>query len=109
MLGAHSIPEGFDVTRCPVIHTSGQPVKLVTLKALLRPQALQRLSPAEAFQFCPDHLCDVVYFSSTQVFRVSDVKVPVFQKNDDGQTPICYCFGVTRAVVRKVLSGLDPE
>ena len=96
MLGSHSPPEGSDVTGCPVTHTSGQPVKLVTLKALLRPQALQRLSPAETFQFCPDHLCDVVYFNPTQVFRVSDVKVPVFQKNDDGQTPACYCFGITR-------------
>ncbi|WP_407543414.1 putative iron-sulfur cluster-binding metallochaperone [Deinococcus radiomollis] len=96
MPGIHTLPERSDVTMCPVTHTPGQPVKLVTLKALLRPQALQRLSPAEAFQFCPDHLCDVVYFSPTQVFRVSDVKVPVFQKNDDSQTPACYCFGITR-------------
>ena len=96
MPGIHTLPERSDVIMCPVTHTSGQPVKLVTLKALLRPQALQRLSPAEAFQFCPDHLCDVVYFSPTQVFRVSDVKVPVFQKNDDSLTPACYCFGITR-------------
>lgn len=85
-----------DGIMCPVTHMSGQPVKLVTLKALLQPQALQFLSPTETFHFCADPLCEVVYFSATQVFRVPEIKVPIFQKNDGGQTPACYCFGITR-------------
>jgi hypothetical protein len=53
-------------------------VALVTIKALLTPAALARLNPVEAFRFCLEPACDVVYFSPTLIFRPSDLKVPVF-------------------------------
>ncbi|GGK38982.1 (2Fe-2S)-binding protein [Deinococcus malanensis] len=84
-------------TTCPACGTSGKTVKLVTLKALLTPVALATLDPDEAYRFCPDATCDVVYFGSKRVYRQADVKVPVFQKNQDFRVPVCYCFGHTRA------------
>lgn len=84
---------------CPVSGRPGHRVKVITLKALLRPQALARLQPGGAFQFCPDPSCDVVYFGADQMFRVSDLKVPVAQKNSGDRVPLCFCFGLTRAEV----------
>ncbi|UQN08045.1 (2Fe-2S)-binding protein [Deinococcus sp. QL22] len=82
---------------CPTCACSGKSVPLVTLKALLTPAALATLDPAETYRFCADVACEVVYFSSTATYGQADVKVPVFQKDERGTTPVCYCFGHTRA------------
>ncbi|MBB5234288.1 putative iron-sulfur cluster-binding metallochaperone [Deinococcus budaensis] len=83
-------------TTCSTCGTTGRAVKLVTLKALLTPAALATLDSSEAYRFCPDIACDVVYFSPSRTYRQADVKVPVFQKDGRGSTPACYCFGHTR-------------
>lgn len=81
---------------CPVSHTKGKAVKLVTLKALLRPEALATLEPKLEHFFCPDPTCEVVYFNAAQRFTTADVKVRVFQKDAALEVPVCYCFGYTR-------------
>lgn len=82
---------------CPVNGTRAKNVPLLTLKALLTPPALARLEPEDAFRFCPDPTCDVVYFSAARTYRRGDLKVPVFQKDQAPGVPVCYCFGHTRA------------
>jgi hypothetical protein len=78
---------------CPACSTRTLAVDLATLKALLIPQALARLEMV-TFRFCPDPICDTVYVSDTgQVFRVNDVRVPVWQKLPPGDRTLCYCFG----------------
>lgn len=68
---------------------------LATIKALLTPDALAQLEMV-TFRFCPEPACDTVYFSETgQVFRVTDVRVPVWQKLPPGDRLLCYCFGAT--------------
>ncbi|WP_415814321.1 (2Fe-2S)-binding protein, partial [Deinococcus marmoris] len=56
-----------------------------------------RLTPEDAFRFCPDPTCDVVYFNAAQTYRTGDLKVPVFQKDQAPGVPVCSCFGHTRA------------
>ena len=69
------------------------PVDLATVKALLITEALAQLEIV-TFRFCPDPLCDIVYASDTgQIFRVGDVRVPVWQKLPAGERVLCYCFG----------------
>lgn len=82
---------------CPSCDTTGKAVPLVTLKALLTPAALATLDPGAAHRFCPDGGCDVVYFSPTRIYGQADIKVAVYQKDEHGTTPVCYCFGHTRA------------
>ena len=88
---------GQDATPCPASGTRGKAVPLITLKALLTPPALARLTPEDAFRFCPDPTCDVAYFSAAQTYRTGDLKVPVFQKDQAPEVPVCYCFGHTRS------------
>jgi hypothetical protein len=101
------------VTTCPTCGTTGKAVKLVTLKALLTPAALATLHPGEPHRFCPDAICDTVYFSSSRTYGQMDVKVPVFQKDGRGTTPACYCFGHTRAdlehATREGRAGVIPQ
>jgi len=73
------------------------------LKALLRPQALIRLT-AEDHRFCATADCEVVYFGTDEVFRREDLTVPVFQKEPLGQRVVCYCFAVSEGDIARELA-----
>ena len=80
-------------SRCPVCQTTGQPVGPETLKAQLDDASRIRL--AESAYFCPDGLCDVVYFDDySAVVNRSDFRRPIPIK--DAEAPLCSCFGLTR-------------
>ena len=96
-------------TSCPVSGTSGKPVKLVTLKALLTPSALATLEPAESYRFCADVNCDVTYFSEGRTYLQADVKVPIYQKDPGALVPVCYCFGHTRADLERATTDGHAE
>lgn len=80
-------------TLCPNCGGRGRSVERITLKALLRPDALSRLEPSD-YRFCPDPGCDVVYFAGESRFVRVDVLVPVFQKEQPGMRTVCYCLAI---------------
>lgn len=84
---------------CPRCGQTGRPLESSTPRAQLRPSALARLEPGE-LRFCPTASCAVVYFGSVQVFELSDVAVPVFQKAPPGMRTVCYCFDVSEKDLR---------
>lgn len=85
---------------CPRCGGSARSVDRITLKALLRPSALERLEPGE-YRFCLGPECVVVYFSDGQLFGRDDIAVPVFQKEPHGQRTVCYCFDVDESDLRR--------
>lgn len=89
--------------RCPRCGTAGRRVDRITVKSMLRPAALVRLS-APAHRFCPSSECPAVYFGRDEVFETSDVVVPVFQKAPPGERPVCYCLGIGEAAIRRELA-----
>jgi hypothetical protein len=87
---------------CPDDGTKGNPVKLISLKSLLTPTALEQLEAASAYRFCSSPNCPVVYFSEQgQTFTTADLKVPIFQKDVDKDVSVCYCFGWSRQRIRE--------
>lgn len=76
------------------------------MKALLRPEALIRLS-APAHRFCPTAECMVVYFGVGEVFERGDLMVPVFQKESPGARTVCYCFAITEEDIRRELTEAE--
>src|SRR5262245_9227448 len=88
-----------DARRCPECGIAGTSVDTITLKALLRPGALETLSSGER-RFCSSASCSVVYFGEGGVFRREDVLVPVFQKGPEGCRRVCYCFDVREDTIR---------
>ena len=93
------------LARCPVTGTVGRKVDRITLKALLRSEALRRLDGGRYF-FCPAPDCDVVYFNNEagSVFRKGDLTVRVGLKEKDAPIPICYCFGIMIEDIRRELA-----
>lgn len=93
---------GGDMARCPVSLALGPRVELVTLKALLKGEALRRLEGKE-YRFCPDPRCEVVYFdrSADSSFRKEDLQVRVGLKESEDPVPVCYCFHYTAADLRR--------
>jgi len=85
---------------CPRCKQVGRPVERITLKALLRPPGLVRLSAAH-HRFCPTSDCPVVYFGREESFERDDITVPVFQKEVPGARLVCYCLSVTEAEIRR--------
>ncbi|MEK5357976.1 putative iron-sulfur cluster-binding metallochaperone [Paenibacillus sp. FSL L8-0709] len=95
--------------QCPVCNQKGKGVQLITLKALLQPRALENIHPELSYAFCANSDCKVVYFSDMQTFDKNMLKVPVFQKDDALDVPICYCFGWTRErLIQAVLENQHP-
>jgi hypothetical protein len=73
------------------------PVEIGTVKALLVPRALARLTRS-GFHFCAGPGCRIVYFSdNNQTFDIDDVRVLVWQKQPPGARMLCYCFGENEA------------
>lgn len=85
---------------CPTCGHPGREIQRITLKALLRPEALARLGPEE-HRFCATADCPVVYFQDAEGFRREDLLVPVFQKEAEGGRTVCYCFGISEDEIRR--------
>jgi len=86
-------PKGVPPDRCASCGQPGRTLDPITVKALLRPEALARVS-SPPHRFCATPSCPVVYFGADDVFRREDIAVPVFQKEASGNRTVCYCFGI---------------
>jgi hypothetical protein len=87
-------------TRCLECGRPGRLVDRITVKAMLRPEALMRLAASE-HRFCPTPECPVVYFGFDEIFDREEIVVPVFQKEPAGDRTVCYCFGVSESDIRR--------
>lgn len=85
-------------TECPSCGEKGKNVQLITLKSLLQASPLETIEPENSYLFCSNPACSIVYFSRnhSQTFVENDLKVPVYQKNQSVDVPVCYCFEWTR-------------
>lgn len=89
--------------RCPACGGTGRSVDRITVKAMLRPAALARLSAAE-YRFCFTPGCPLVYFAPSEQFGIEEVAVPVFQKEPPGARTVCYCLAISEADIRDELA-----
>lgn len=57
--------------------------------------------PAQAYYFCDDPACDVVYFGADRrLITRADLRTDVGQKSQADDRAICYCFDVKAADLR---------
>jgi hypothetical protein len=89
-------------THCPQCGKAGRSVERITVKALLRPEALARFS-APAHRFCATPECPTVYFGSEEAFAREDLVVTVLQKESAAARIVCYCFAITEQDIRREL------
>ena len=91
-------------TACSQCGSKASAVDLLTAKALLTEMALRRLALVPLY-FCQKRACSVVYFTTDgQVYTLTDVRVPVWQKEPAGGRRMCYCFDENEAsMVRELV------
>lgn len=94
---------GAGPARCPDCGQPSRAVEPITVRALLKPAALARLSGA-ARRFCPTASCPVVYFGEGEAFERGEMAVPVFQKEPPGDRTVCYCFAISEAELRREIA-----
>lgn len=88
------------VTTCPMCGGKGKEVKILTLKSILVPNALEILDVHQTYRFCASENCDIVYFGHQGAqFTTNDVRISVFQKDQGQDINVCYCFGWTRSKI----------
>src|SRR5713226_2852461 len=99
MASCCSVDDGDGTAETMACARCGQPgrrVERITLKALLKPDALERLSRGP-YRFCPTPACEVVYFGPDSIFIREDVRLPVFQKERPGERMVCYCLDIAES------------
>lgn len=102
----HACCTPFDLPRaaasCPVCGTEGRPVKLVTLRSLLKPHLCPEARD-EVYRFCANPECKLVYYSTdgAQTFARTDLTVRVGVKESSAPRPLCYCFDHSAESIRE--------
>src|SRR6266446_2678199 len=88
---------------CPSCGQPGQPVSVVTLKHMVRPEFLDLVNK-KGFVFCRTADCEVVYFHADgETLEIGDLRVRVGLKETADPVPICYCFGFTERMLLEEL------
>lgn len=86
---------------CPGCDNKGKIVKPITLRSILTEEA-QAVADLEGFRFCRTPRCDVAYYrDGGDTFMISDVRVPIGQKQTDASRTICYCFEHTAGEIER--------
>jgi hypothetical protein len=91
---------------CPSCHERGASVDLRTVKAILTESALGRVRSA-SHRFCRTAACGIVYYDEMgATYDRAEVRVRVWQKEAEGDRPLCYCFGETEATIQQEFDRL---
>jgi len=86
---------------CPRCGAVGRPVADETILAILKPGQVGALLAAER-RFCKTPRCDVLYYAGDgHLVEKGAAKIRVGIKETDAPVPLCYCFGFSRADVRR--------
>ena len=81
---------------CPHCGHSGKPVDTITVQSMVVPSRMMLVKPKADYYFCAEHDCPTVYFTEGNSFTTDALREAVYQKDDAGDVPVCYCFGWTR-------------
>ncbi|MBI5246249.1 MAG: (2Fe-2S)-binding protein [Elusimicrobia bacterium] len=87
---------------CPICKKQGRKVGEVTLDQHLAPVARARFDSEAGF--CPNPVCEVVYFNGATIVRKGETVQAVTQKDLRDEVFVCYCFEHTRGDLRRDLT-----
>lgn len=104
---------------CPECGQRGLAVGIETVKSLLK-RSLREVDIKLIYRFCANPACEIVYFATpSDLFRKSDLAVPVYQKEPPHpELIICYCFqhqlkefndGNGEAILADIQAGIDAQ
>ena len=91
---------------CPACAHKGTKVGLKTMLQHIK-QPWSYVFDDMQYYFCSRPSCDVIYFSDGKIFRKVDIRTAVGIKEASDDALICFCFGVSKADVKKDKSIKD--
>jgi hypothetical protein len=90
--------------KCPACGAMGKGVSSFTVSLFLKDPTLylrEKSLPPGRYYICETRSCPTVYFTNSGVqFNKTDIRVKVWQKEDDPMVPACYCFGNSVATIQ---------
>ncbi len=99
------IPKGGGQTPCPRCGAVGREVGDETIAAMLAPDAATSLLAVER-RFCRTPTCSVLYYGADgRLVEKGASRVRVGLKETEDPIPLCYCFGFSRADVRREVAA----
>ena len=91
-------------SHCLDCGVEGRPIALQTILHHVKHEHLARVT-GEAYRFCSDPKCAVVYFGEGGTrFTVDEVRELVSAKTTGDARPVCYCFGFKEGDVREEIT-----
>lgn len=87
---------------CPICEKQGRKVGKVTLDRHL--MQAQRTRFGDDAGFCPNPVCEVVYFNGATIVLKGETVMAVTQKDPRDDVFVCYCFEHTRGDLRRDLA-----
>lgn len=97
---------------CPHCHQKGSKVEAITVKSQLKKEPLSNMRSAmAAFNFCTNPGCDTVYYANdgSESFGQKEIKSKVTLKNDDPETPLCYCRKLLKKDVLAMIENRETD
>ncbi len=82
-----------EVKNCPLCHSKSEKVGEKTVLSLLKEES-QVLTDNQELYYCNNHNCDLVYFSESQIFYKSDLKINI-------DTKVCFCFDISKSQLER--------
>ena len=79
---------------CPLCGGRANSVASITVKHLVKSVNKDKVKDVN-YGICLEENCDIVYFTTDNMFRRNDLKVDVWYKKDADPKYICYCSRVT--------------
>lgn len=95
--------------KCPICGNHGKSVSVFTISVFLKDPEMylqpEKL-PQGNYLMCETKSCPVVYFNSNDslAFKKHELRVKVWQKEDDPEVPACYCFNNSVSSLRGELT-----
>ena len=85
---------------CPECGQTGMHVQAITLRHTLKQGSRNKVDDSAPYYFCAAPQCNVVYFSeNSEIFTLNALINRVSQKDPSAQTPLCYCYKITKGDV----------
>ncbi len=96
---------------CPRCGQPGEAVAAITPAHTLKSQFRQQVDSAGDYRFCASANCPVVYFrvDHEQSFTAEQLIHRVSCKDDADETPLCYCFKISKADGMEAIRRGQPE
>ncbi len=100
-------PKNKKTLACPVSGKRGQSVDSETLRYIIKETSRSEIKGA-GYYFCKSPDCDTVYYrpESGQTFEKTDLNVRVGLKETEDPVWVCYCFDITKKMIREEVEGL---